>query len=111
MQSKQVADPGRRDDRGRLGGRAADRGGQHAYELADTTVELGISEGQRKGQTVELRQVTRLKRPKPGRRLPKGHAVIGYGFFTLGETPHAAINRLATGWPALRFRLVPRPPD
>jgi hypothetical protein len=37
-----------------------DRGGQHAYDLADTTVELGISEGPRKGQTVTLRQVTRL---------------------------------------------------
>jgi transposase-like protein len=37
-----------------------DRGGQHAYELADTTVELGISEGRRKGQSVSLRQVTRL---------------------------------------------------
>jgi lambda repressor-like predicted transcriptional regulator len=41
-----------------------DRGGQHAYELADTTVELGISDGPRKGQTVELRQVTR---PVPAR--------------------------------------------
>src|SRR5258706_16110650 len=28
-----------------------------AYELADTTVELGISQGPRKGQTVTLRQV------------------------------------------------------
>jgi hypothetical protein len=37
-----------------------DRGGQHAYELADTAVELGISEGPRKGQAVSLRQVTRL---------------------------------------------------
>jgi hypothetical protein len=37
--------------------------------------------------------------------------VIGYGFFTLGETPHAAINRLAARRPALRFRLVPWPAD
>jgi hypothetical protein len=36
-----------------------DRGGRHEYDLADTTVELGISDGPRKGQTVTLRQVTR----------------------------------------------------
>ena len=43
-----------------------DRGGQHAYDLADTTVELGISEGPRKGQAVELRQVTRLVPARAG---------------------------------------------
>jgi hypothetical protein len=36
-----------------------DRGRAHHYELADSTVTLGISEGPRKGQTVTLRQVTR----------------------------------------------------
>src|SRR5207247_815008 len=36
-----------------------DRGGRHEYDLADTTVELGISDGPRKGQAVSLRQVTR----------------------------------------------------
>jgi hypothetical protein len=37
--------------------------------------------------------------------------VIGYGFFTAGDTPHVAITRLATQWPGLRFLLVPRPAD
>jgi hypothetical protein len=36
-----------------------DRGRKHQYDLADTTAELDISEGPRKGQTVTLRQVTR----------------------------------------------------
>jgi transposase-like protein len=36
-----------------------DQGRQHAYDLADTTVALGIHDGPRKGQTVTLRQVTR----------------------------------------------------
>jgi transposase-like protein len=36
-----------------------DRGGRHEYDLADTIVELGISDGPRKGETVTLRQVTR----------------------------------------------------
>jgi len=45
-----------------------DRGRAHEYELADTTAELGISEGPRKGQTVTLRQVTR--------RVPARHGAI-----------------------------------
>ena len=36
-----------------------DRGRPHEYDLADTTAELAISEGPRKGQTTTLRQVTR----------------------------------------------------
>jgi hypothetical protein len=43
-----------------------DRGRQHEYDLADTTVELGISDGPRKGQTVTLRQVTRRVPAKAG---------------------------------------------
>jgi transposase-like protein len=43
-----------------------DRGRAHKYDLADTTVELGISDGPRKGQTVTLRQVTRLVPAKGG---------------------------------------------
>jgi hypothetical protein len=43
-----------------------DRGRPQEYDLADTTVELGISEGSRKGQTVTLRQVTRRVPAKGG---------------------------------------------
>jgi len=43
-----------------------DRGRDHQYELADTTVTLSISEGPRKGQTVTLRQVTRRVPAKAG---------------------------------------------
>jgi hypothetical protein len=45
---------------------ADDRGRAHEYELADSTVTLGISEGPRKGQTVTLRQVTRLVPARAG---------------------------------------------
>ncbi len=48
---------------------------------------------------------------RPGRRLPAGHAAIGYGFFTEGETPQAAMSALASSWPELRFLLRPVPPD
>jgi transposase-like protein len=43
-----------------------DRGRAHEYELADTIVTLGISEGPRKGQTVTLRQVTRRVAARAG---------------------------------------------
>ena len=62
------------------------------------------------GVTDRLRQVADRPRPTTGRRLPPGHAVVGYGFFTAGETPHAAIAALSGRWPALRFVLRPRPP-
>jgi hypothetical protein len=58
-----------------------------------------------------LRQVVLRPDATAGRRLPAGHAVIGYGFFTGGATPEAAVTRLAARWPSLRFTLRPRPPD
>jgi hypothetical protein len=63
------------------------------------------------GITDRLRQVVIRQKATTGRRLPQAHAVIGYGFFTHGETPRAAIDACEKRWPALRFRLVPRPPD
>jgi hypothetical protein len=63
------------------------------------------------GATDRLRQVSLRDRPGPGRRLPRGHSVTGYGFFTDGETPEAAIAALAARWPMLRFLLQPRPAD
>jgi hypothetical protein len=63
------------------------------------------------GVTDRLRQMVERAKPTTGRRLANGHAVIGYGFFTAGDAPHAAIAGLATQWPALRFQLVPRSAD
>jgi hypothetical protein len=61
------------------------------------------------GVTDRLRQVSVRDKATAGRRLPMGQAVVGYGFFTFGEMPQAAIDAIAPGWPALRFQLVPRP--
>ena len=61
------------------------------------------------GTTDRLRQVTMRAKPSTGRRLPGSHAVIGYGFFTAGETPQVAIAQLATRWSTLCFVLQPRP--
>ena len=56
------------------------------------------------------RKVAERPNPSAGRRLPSGHAVISYGFFTAGDTPRAVIGQLGARWPALRFALTPRPP-
>ena len=63
------------------------------------------------GTTDRLRQVQAQAKPRPGRRLPAGHGVVGYGFFTHGGTPHGAMARLGERWPALRFVLRPRSLD
>jgi hypothetical protein len=63
------------------------------------------------GVTDRLRQVIERERATTGRRLPKSHAVLGYGFFTAGETPDPAITQIAPRWPDLRFVLQPRPAD
>jgi hypothetical protein len=75
----------------------------HPTALSWLTTHWGVSD--------RLRQVTVRERPTTGRRLSRGYAVIGYGFFTQGETPHAATAHLATAWPVLRFSLIPRPAD
>jgi hypothetical protein len=58
-----------------------------------------------------LRKTVERPNPSPGRRLPADHSVIAYGFFTSGDTPHAAIATIGARWPALRFVLTPRPAD
>jgi hypothetical protein len=58
-----------------------------------------------------LRKIVERPNPSAGRRLPAGHAVISYGFFTSGGTPRAAIGTIEARWPALRFVLTPRPAD
>jgi hypothetical protein len=63
------------------------------------------------GVTDRLRQVGMRDTASTGRRLKRGHAVIGYGFFTDGETPHAAVGHFEKRWPPLRFLLVLRPAD
>ena len=63
------------------------------------------------GITDRLRQVVERPQPGIGRRMAKGYAAIGYGFFTDGETPHRAIAQLGARWPGVGFRLLPRPAD
>jgi hypothetical protein len=63
------------------------------------------------GITDRLRQVSLRDKATTGRRLPAGHAVIGYSFFTHRETPQTAIDQFAARWPALRFALQRRTLD
>lgn len=77
------------------------------YELTHPKAQAWLREHW--GLREAPRQVVRRPEAGPGRRLPAGHVVLGYGFFTSGETPHTAIERIATAWPDLRFQLQPRP--
>jgi hypothetical protein len=63
---------------------ADDTGREHQYDLADTTVELAISDGPRQGQTVSLRQVTR-RVPARGGGTRQIHALTTRADLTPGE--------------------------
>jgi hypothetical protein len=63
------------------------------------------------GLTDSPRQVSARPGATAGRRLPGGHRVLGYSFFTAGETPDVAVAQLRPRWPTLRFVLQPRPLD
>ena len=78
-------------------------GPTHPKALAWLSKHWGLSDAPR--------QVALRSQATAGKRLPAGHTVLGYGFFTAGETPHAAIARIAAAWPDLRFVLQPRPAE
>ena len=56
--------------------------------------------------TDRLRQVVLRPKPSVGRRLPVGHSVTGYGFFTDGGVLMAAVKQLQARWAGLRFALT-----
>ena len=76
-------------------------GPKHASSLTWLLENWGTTDG--------LRQVAERAKPYTGRRLPVGHAVVGYGFFTAGDSPAAAVTQMARRWPGLRMALTPRP--
>jgi transposase len=61
-----------------------DRGREHEYDLADTTITLTISAGPRKGQAVSLRQVTR-RVPARGGGTRQIHALTSRTDLAAGE--------------------------
>ena len=63
---------------------ADDRGREHEYDLADTTITLRISDGPRKGQTVSLRQVSR-RVPARGGGTRQIHALTSRTDLAAGE--------------------------
>jgi hypothetical protein len=70
-----------------------DRGREHDYDLTDTTAELEINEGPRKGQTVTLRQVTR-RVPARGGGTRQIHALTSRHDLAAGEV----CWRLSSRW-------------
>lgn len=72
---------------------ADDRGREHAYDLAGTTVTLDINDGPRKGETVTLRQVSR-RVPARGGGLRQIHVLTTRRDLDAGE----ACWRLTSRW-------------
>ena len=72
---------------------ADDRGREHAYDLADTTITLTINDGPRKGQAISLRQVTR-RVPARGGGTRQIHALTSRTDLAAGE----ACWRLTSRW-------------
>src|SRR5271170_1792694 len=61
-----------------------DRGRSHEYELADTVVELAITDGPRKGEHVTLRQVTR-REPASGGAIRQVHTLTSRDDLPAGQ--------------------------
>jgi hypothetical protein len=72
----------------------------HVLELGLTHPQAQAWLKQHWGLTDSPRQVAERPRATAGRRLPCGHQVIGYNFFTAQETPQAATVELGRRWPA-----------
>jgi hypothetical protein len=83
----------------------------HVLELGLTHPQAQAWLKQHWGLTDSPRQVAERPHATAGRRLPRGHQVIGYSFFTAQDAPQAATVGLGRRWPALRFVLQPRPLD
>jgi hypothetical protein len=63
------------------------------------------------GISGRLHQVAARPDAKPGRRLRKDEACLGFGFFAWAATPRAAMTQIAARWPDLRFALQALPAD
>jgi hypothetical protein len=63
------------------------------------------------GVSGRLHQVVSRPGAKPGRRLRKDEACLGFGFFAWAATPNTAVARIAAKWPDLTFVLQARPAD
>lgn len=72
----------------------------HPRSLAWLAAHWGAQDG--------LRHVASRPGASPGRRLPIGHAVLGYSFFSRDTAPQPAIDQIGRDWPRLRLRLIRR---
>jgi len=63
------------------------------------------------GISGRLHQVATRPGAKPGRRLRKNEACLGFGFFAWAATPGVAVTQIAAKWPDLRFVLQALPAD
>jgi hypothetical protein len=63
------------------------------------------------GVSGRLHHVVARPDAKPGRRLRKDEACLGFSFFAWAATPRAAVTQIAARWPDMRFALQALPAD
>jgi len=63
------------------------------------------------GVSGRLHHVATRPGAKPGKRLRKTEACLGFGFFAWAATPGVAVTQIAAKWPDLRFVLQALPAD
>ena len=63
------------------------------------------------GLSGRLHQVATRPDAKPGKRLRKDEACLGFGFFAWAATPRTAMTQIAARWPDLHFVLQALPVD
>ena len=73
------------------------------WGVVEAPAQMALVPGRKAGRRLHQQNF------QAGRRLPRGHRAVVYGFFTRGGTPAPVVRRMEEHYPLLTFRLTGRP--